>query len=92
MLSPTKINPTDYAAYLQPRAKDWHKGLSGHVLIIGGAPGYAGAVRLAAEAALRIGAGLVSVGTHAEHAAVLNATRPEIMCHAITTANQLEPL
>ena len=34
------------------------------VLVVGGAPGYAGAARLAAEAALRVGAGLVSVAAH----------------------------
>lgn len=79
-------------AYLQPRAKDSHKGSFGHVLIIGGDLGYAGAIRLAGEAALRVGAGCVSLATRPEHALMLNATRPELMCHGISSAAELEPL
>lgn len=41
-----------------------------------------GAARLAGEAALRAGAGLVSVATHPDHAAEIAATRPELMVHA----------
>jgi len=81
-----------YANYLKPRTRDWHKGLSGHVLIVGGDMGYAGAPRLAALAALRVGAGLVSVATCSENAAMMNATAPEIMCHGVETAEQLGPL
>lgn len=81
-----------FASYLKPRQRDWHKGLSGHVLIIGGELGYAGAPRLAAEAALRAGAGLVSVATKVENAANLNSSRPEIMCHGITRPDDLNPL
>jgi len=51
-----------------------------------------GAVRLAAEAAARVGAGLLSIATRSSHAALLNLTRPEIMSHGIETAEQLEPL
>ena len=51
-----------------------------------------GAVRLAAEAAARIGAGLVSVATRSSHAALINLTRPEIMSHGVDTAEQLKPL
>ena len=38
---------------------------------------------MAGEAAARIGAGLVSLGTRASHAAGLNATRPELMVHGL---------
>ncbi|MCX7120541.1 MAG: NAD(P)H-hydrate dehydratase [Gammaproteobacteria bacterium] len=69
-----------------------HKGDFGHVLVIGGDYGMAGAVRMAAEAALRVGAGLVSVATHAENVAVVNASRPEIMCHAVDSADALNLL
>jgi hydroxyethylthiazole kinase-like uncharacterized protein yjeF len=75
-----------------PRAADAHKGDFGHVLVVGGAPGMAGAARLAAEAAARCGAGLVSVATHAAHAAVLNAGRPEIMVRAVDGRGQLASL
>lgn len=77
---------------LPARPRDAHKGCFGHVLVIGGEPGLAGAVRLAAEAAARAGSGLVSVATHAGHAAAISAARPELMCHAVTTAGQLRPL
>ena len=87
-----KISVKQFAKYLSPRPKDWHKGNAGHVLIMGGDYGYFGAVRLAAEAALRVGAGLVSVATRQENALILNATRPEIMSHGVSGAKDLQPL
>ncbi|MBX3708194.1 MAG: NAD(P)H-hydrate dehydratase [Gammaproteobacteria bacterium] len=87
-----KICLNAYAAYLKPRLRDWHKGLSGHVVIIGGELGYSGAPRMAAEAALRVGAGLVSVATRPENALMMNITRPEIMCHGVSTAKELDSL
>ena len=86
------INFEDYAHYLQPRPRDWHKGLSGQVLVIGGDRGFSGAVRMAAIAALRVGCGLVTVATHPEHAMLINAVYPEIMTHSIEQAADLEPL
>lgn len=77
---------------LSPRPRDAHKGHCGHVLIVGGDYGMAGAVMLAAEAAARCGAGLVSVATRAEHLPALLARRPEVMGHAVQRAAQLEPL
>lgn len=74
------------------RARYANKGFNGHVLVIGGEYGMAGAVRLAGEAALRAGAGLVSVATRAEHLLALNATRPELMVHAVDGALALESL
>lgn len=64
-----------------PRARDAQKGDFGRVLVIGGDHGMGGAVRMAAEAALRVGAGLVYVATHPEHVALVSSSRPEIMCH-----------
>jgi ADP-dependent NAD(P)H-hydrate dehydratase / NAD(P)H-hydrate epimerase len=69
-----------------------HKGNYGHVLIVGGDRGYSGAARLAGEAALRVGTGLVSVATRSEHAGLMNLSRPELMCHGIETAGQLAVL
>jgi len=69
-----------------------HKGNCGHVLIVGGELGYSGATRMAGEAALRVGSGLVSIATRAEHAGLMNLNRPELMCHGVETAVQLAAL
>ena len=76
----------------QTRNRCGHKGTYGHVLIIGGDVGYSGAVKLAGEAALRIGAGLVSIATNRAHAAYLNINRPELMCHGVGDAQDLSLL
>ncbi len=78
-----RITAQSVAAQLPPRLASAHKGDFGHVLCIGGAPGMSGAIQMAATAALRVGAGLVSVITAAEHAAIINTRQPELMCHAI---------
>lgn len=77
---------------LPPRRRGAHKGDFGHVLVVGGGVGMPGAVALTAEAALRTGAGLVSVATTAAHAGLLAARRPELMPHGIETAADLDPL
>jgi ADP-dependent NAD(P)H-hydrate dehydratase / NAD(P)H-hydrate epimerase len=51
----------DFAALFKPRKRDSNKGMYGHVLLIGGAPGKSGAAAMAGLAALRAGAGLVTV-------------------------------
>lgn len=79
-------------ALLKPRHRNSHKGHFGHVLVIGGNQGMSGAVIIAAQAAARTGAGLVTIATHPEHAAFLNATRPEIMCRGIAEATDLDEL
>ncbi|MEO5829247.1 MAG: NAD(P)H-hydrate dehydratase [Rhodanobacter sp.] len=68
---------------LPPRDRYANKGNYGHVLVIGGDHGMAGAVHLAGESALRTGAGLVSVATRAAHVFALNAARPELMAHGV---------
>lgn len=77
---------------LPPRRKDANKGQFGHVLVVGGNYGMAGAVRMAGEAAARVGAGLVSIATRPEHAVAIASSRPELMCHGICTAQDLAPL
>ena len=66
---------------LPARRHDNHKGQNGHVLIIGGNYGMPGSVILAARAALRSGAGLVSVVTRTDHINAVVAACPECMVH-----------
>lgn len=68
---------------LTPRRRSTHKGDCGHVLIVGGNYGMCGAVTLSAAAALRAGAGLVTVITRPEHVAAITAYQPEIMVYGI---------
>jgi NAD(P)H-hydrate epimerase len=77
---------------LPPRKKNSHKGNFGHVLIIGGGPGMPGAVSLAAKAAMRVGAGSVTVATWPEHARGALALIPEAMVYGIKSAQELHPL
>ncbi len=68
---------------LPQRAATAYKHQAGHALIVGGDSGMGGAVAMAAEAALRVGAGLVSVATRAEHVPAILARRPEIMVKGV---------
>ena len=75
----TRIDILNATKQLKPRSKAAHKGDFGHVLVVGGELGFGGAVCMAAEAAMRIGAGLVSVLTRSQHRAGILARRPELM-------------
>jgi NAD(P)H-hydrate epimerase len=77
---------------LPKRDRDAHKGSYGHVLVIGGDYGMGGAVRMAAEAAARVGAGLVTVATRPEHVPIVSGIRPELMCHQVSAPEDLDPL
>jgi ADP-dependent NAD(P)H-hydrate dehydratase / NAD(P)H-hydrate epimerase len=78
--------------HLPPRKSNSHKGDFGHVLIIGGDYSMGGAVRMAGESALRVGAGLVTVATRPQNALMINAVRPEIMASGIKSSKNLLPL
>jgi len=77
---------------LPKRRRDANKGDFGRVLVVAGGPGMPGAARLCGEAALRSGAGRVTVATHPEHAMMITATRPELMCQGVETAEELAAL
>lgn len=87
-----RIDDAFIANALPRRSRTAHKGTFGHVLVIGGGPGMPGAVRLAGEAALRSGAGLVSIATHPSHGLLPASGRPELMCHGIADAADLDAL
>ncbi|MDD2060116.1 NAD(P)H-hydrate dehydratase [Pseudomonas sp. GD03860] len=76
-------------APLPPRALAAQKGDFGHVLVVGGDRGTGGAVLLSAEAALRCGAGLVSLATRSEQVPAALARLPEVMTLGVHSANQL---
>lgn len=84
--------PADLAALLPPRRADGHKGHYGHVLVIGGDHGFAGAPVMSAQAAARCGAGKVSLITRPEHVAVALIRQPEIMVRGIENAREAQPL
>ena len=65
--------------YLRRRPRHLHKGDCGRVLLCGGGPGMPGALRLASEAALRAGAGLVRASSVTANLPLLAAGRPELM-------------
>ncbi|GGD00475.1 NAD(P)H-hydrate dehydratase [Halopseudomonas salina] len=77
---------------LAPRPRSSHKGMFGHALVIGGGPGMGGAVLLAAETALRSGAGKVSAATRSVHIAPLLTRCPEVMVHSVDDPQGLEEL
>lgn len=89
---PTVLRPADLARWLHPRGRESHKGEHGHVLCVGGDLGSGGAIVLCAQAALRSGAGLVSVATRAGHVAPLLARQPEAMLHAVDSCDAFAPL
>ena len=87
-----RIDSRQVNAGLRRRDRDAHKGRFGHVLVIGGDHGYAGAARMAAEAAARSGAGLVSVATRHDHVAAMLVGRPELMCRGVEHVESLSTL
>lgn len=88
----TLIDEADVAELLPPRRRTAHKGQQGSVLVIGGNLGMAGAARMAGEAALRAGAGLVTVATRNENVAAIVGARPELMCRGVVDAEDLTEL
>jgi hydroxyethylthiazole kinase-like uncharacterized protein yjeF len=74
------LTPDDVRRMLPRRPADAHKGRTGHLLVVGGSPGKTGAAAMTATAALRVGAGRVTVGT----AAALNPVMETLVLEAMT--------
>lgn len=74
-----RVEASDVAQWITPRAVDHHKGRAGHVLVVAGSAGKTGAAYLAGYGALRAGAGLVTVATRAEAHSAVEAKAIEIM-------------
>ncbi|MDV6320343.1 NAD(P)H-hydrate dehydratase [Chromohalobacter sp. HP20-39] len=77
---------------LPPRPRGSHKGDFGHVLVIGGGAGFGGAALMASEAALRSGAGKVSLATAAAHVAASLVRSPEVMVRGVEGAEDIHEL
>ena len=77
---------------LSVRRRNSHKGSYGWLLGIGGNSSMSGAVRLCGEAALRSGAGKVTLATSPDHAALVNLTCPELMVRGVRKGKQLQTL
>jgi len=71
----------DLRNLLPRRNRNTHKGSFGHVLLMGGAPGYSGSIALAARAALRSGVGLVTVLAPSSISSIVAGLAPEAMVH-----------
>lgn len=87
-----RLGETEITRALPSRRREAHKGEFGRVLIIGGGPGMPGAMRLAGEACLRVGAGLVTVATAPENLMGIAAGRPELIVHGLPRADDLHEL
>ncbi len=85
LLTQTSLKPM-----LIERHENAHKGTTGYVGVIGGAPGMIGAVLMAGKAAYRTGAGRVKVITHEQHASQLALNYPELLTQSTHNESQLE--
>ena len=88
----TRVDASFLTHWFTPRRPTSHKGSHGRLVIIGGDHGTAGAIRMAGEAALRAGAGLVRVLTRSENIAPIMTARPELMVHQLTPQGLEESL
>ena len=86
-----RMDPCTLASFLHPRRRSAHKGCHGHLMILGGDRGMGGAALMAAECALRAGAGRVTLLTRPEHVAACLARCPEVMVHGVNEGEQLAP-
>lgn len=81
---------TKYVASILPqRPPSGHKGTFGHLLLLAGSRGFAGAAVLAARGALRCGAGLVSLAVPGEIVPLVAPQVPEAMVHERTSLEGL---
>jgi len=60
-----------------------HKGKFGHLLVVAGSPGKAGAALLTSSAALRSGVGLCTLATHAEIRPRIETELPDLMVETV---------
>jgi NAD(P)H-hydrate epimerase len=87
-LSEDVLTSRDVQAVTPPRPADAHKGDFGHVLVIGGSVGKSGAAAMAGMAALRAGAGLVTVAAPRSVQPLIAASAPELMTEPLPETSE----
>jgi NAD(P)H-hydrate epimerase len=90
--SSSRLELENILSRLPARLPTAHKGSCGHVLVIGGAEGMGGAAVMAATAAARVGAGLVSIASPSQTIALQAVNQPELMCRQAKDQAELEAL
>lgn len=85
-----RIDESELASHLPRRKRQSHKGTHGRVLVVGGGSGMPGALRLAGEAALRVGAGLVTVAGATENLVAVTGSRPELIYLPVSSVTNLD--
>ncbi len=94
------LEPSMFRDLLAPRPRAGFKGTFGHVLVVAGSRGKAGAAAMAGLGALRAGAGLVTVASAASVIAEISSHAPELMTEPLAETSigsialnaRLEPL
>ena len=86
------IEAGDLAGLFPPRSPAGHKGAYGHVLVVAGSGGKSGAAAMSGLAALRSGAGLVTVASAASAIPVIASHAPELMTETLPETGDLAAL
>jgi NAD(P)H-hydrate epimerase len=81
------LTPDDIRGYLRPRPPNTHKGRAGHMFVLAGSPGKTGAAAMAALAAMRAGAGLVTLGVPQSLEPIVATHSLEVMTAALPETN-----
>ncbi len=87
-----RLSDADIARALPSRRREADKGDFGRVLLVGSGAGMPGAMRLAGQACLRVGAGLVTIATARDNLLAIAAGRPELIVHGIERPEELDSL
>jgi ADP-dependent NAD(P)H-hydrate dehydratase / NAD(P)H-hydrate epimerase len=77
------VEPAMFRELLAPRPPGGHKGTFGHALIVAGSIGKTGAAAMSGIAALRAGAGLVTVASNAAALGQISSHAPELMTEPV---------
>ena len=80
------VEPRMFRTLLAPRPRESNKGRYGHVLVIAGSPGKTGAAAMTGMAALRAGAGLVTVASAESAMPVIASHAAELMTERLDPA------